>query len=66
MNADGDIRSLLTVVPVPSGMTRAISRTGLARSSKGGLQHAVRPLNLVRRGASDGLTWQTVTNVLDR
>ena len=34
-------------------MVRATSRTGLARSSKGGLQHAMRRLRQVRWGAAD-------------
>ena len=34
-------------------MVRATSRTGLARSSKGGLQYALRRLSRVRRGAAD-------------
>jgi hypothetical protein len=43
----------LTRVAVPSYMVRATSRTGLARSSKGGLQYALRRLSRVRRGAAD-------------
>ena len=38
---------------MPSCRVRATSRTGLARSSKGGLQHAMRRLRRVRRGAAD-------------
>ncbi len=44
---------LLTRVAVLSCMVRATSRTGLARSSKGGLQYALRRLSRVRRGAAD-------------
>jgi hypothetical protein len=44
----------LTCVAVPSSMARATSRTGLARSSRDGLQHAMRRLRRVRRGVADG------------